>query len=139
MKSYRAWSFAIALFIGSLVAAAPVGENVDRAQTAASAWLSLLDSAKFERSWKESATLFRSAVPEAEWVSTIASVRAPLGSVVSRKLKAASYTTTLPGAPPGEYVVIQYTTDFANRSGAVETVTPMLDGGAWRVSGYYVK
>jgi hypothetical protein len=47
---------------------------------------------------------------------------------------------SLPGAPDGEYVVIQYRTSFENKNDAIETVTPMKDtDGTWRVSGYYVK
>jgi hypothetical protein len=68
------------------------------------------------------------------------STRAPLGAVRARKIKGATYTKTLPGAPDGEYVVIQYDTSFENKESAVETITPMLDKDAtWRVSGYYIK
>jgi hypothetical protein len=67
-------------------------------------------------------------------------VRGPLGNAVSRNLLSRQYTTTLPGAPDGEYVVIQYETSFENKKVAVETVTPMKDAdGHWRVSGYYIK
>ena len=66
--------------------------------------------------------------------------RKPLGNVLSRNLMFTKYTNTLPGAPDGEYVVIQYKTSFENKASAVETVTPMLDtDGIWRVSGYYIK
>ena len=66
--------------------------------------------------------------------------RTPLGSVISRTLKSQQYLTTLPGAPDGEYVVIQFDTSFTNKASALETITPMLDkDGAWRVSGYYIK
>lgn len=51
-----------------------------------------------------------------------------------------TYTKKLPGAPDGEYVVIQYESSFEHKQSAVETVTPMLDkDGKWRVSGYYIK
>ena len=67
-------------------------------------------------------------------------VRTPLGKLVSRKVKSASYKTSLPGAPDGEYVVIEFETSFLNKKTAVETVTPMMDNdGNWRVSGYYIK
>ena len=60
--------------------------------------------------------------------------------MVSRKIKSQQYATSLPGAPDGEYVVIQYATTFENKADAVETVTPMLDkDGQWKVSGYYIK
>lgn len=66
--------------------------------------------------------------------------RDPLGKVLTRKLKSATYAKTLPGAPDGEYVVIQYESSFEHKQSAIETVTPMLDKDrSWRVSGYYIK
>ena len=63
-----------------------------------------------------------------------------MGKLLSRKLKSATYKTTMPGAPDGEYVVIQYDSSFEHKQAAVETVTPMLGkDGKWRVSGYYIK
>jgi hypothetical protein len=59
--------------------------------------------------------------------------------VAGCELKAARFTRDLPGAPAGEYVVIQYDTDFEEKSGVTETITPMKEKGAWRVSGYYIK
>ena len=70
----------------------------------------------------------------------VRAVRDPLGKVTTRKLKSATYTKSLPGAPDGEYVVIQYESSFEHKQSAVETVTPMLDkDGKWRVSGYFIK
>jgi hypothetical protein len=52
----------------------------------------------------------------------------------------ASYRTSLPGAPDGQYVVIKFNTWFENKKSAIETVTPKMDkDGMWRVSGYYIK
>jgi Protein of unknown function (DUF4019) len=50
-----------------------------------------------------------------------------------------SYTTTVPGAPDGQYVVLHYAASFANRQQAEETVTLSLAKGYWRVNGYYIK
>jgi hypothetical protein len=112
----------------------------DLAQTSAQAWLALTDAGKYAESWQEASTAFKAAVTQAKWVEMVAPVRNPLGKVLSRKLKSATYTKTLPGAPDGDYVVIQYDTSFENKKEAVETITPMLDkDGKWRVSGYYIK
>jgi hypothetical protein len=63
-----------------------------------------------------------------------------LGAVISRKLKSAEYTTQLPGAPDGQYVVLQYESGFEHKNSAIETVTPALDkDGKWRVCLYTVK
>ena len=60
--------------------------------------------------------------------------------MLKRSVKSKQYATSLPGAPDGEYVVIQYETSFEKKKSAIETVTPMLDkDGKWRVSGYYIK
>ncbi len=75
-----------------------------------------------------------------KWEQALEGVRPPLGKVLSRKVKSKQYATSLPGAPDGEYVVIQFETSFANKSTATETVTPMKDeDGKWRVSGYFVR
>ena len=69
----------------------------------------------------------------------VSSARSPLGPVRSRRLKSATATTSLPGAPDGHYVVLQFDTVFERKAAAVETVIPMLDEGMWRVSGYFVR
>ena len=67
-------------------------------------------------------------------------MRRPLGKALSRKLRGATYRTEVPGAPPGEYVVLQYDTQFEKLAGATETITPMREkSGVWRVSGYYIR
>jgi hypothetical protein len=107
---------------------------------ASSAWLSLVDEGNYVESLNQASGLFRAAVTQEQWQQSLKAFRLPLGKVVARKLKSKQYTTTLPGAPDGEYVVIQYETTFENKQSATETVTPMLDkDGVWRVSGYYIK
>lgn len=110
------------------------------AQTAAEQWLALVDAGNYAESWKAAAEVLKKAVNERKWKTTMQPVRRPLGKVISRKLKSAQYTKELPGAPEGEYVVVQFETEFQNRKSAVETVTPMKENdGHWRVSGYSIK
>ena len=78
--------------------------------------------------------------PGSNGSSRSSGVRAPLGKLVSRELASKQYATELPGAPDGEYVIIQFATSFENKKTAVETITPMLaPGGSWKVSGYFIK
>jgi hypothetical protein len=127
----------LALAVG---AAAQAGETEDQAVEAAKEWLATVDAGDYADSWTEAAEFFRNAVTQAQWEQAVEGVRRPLGAVESRKLKSAQYTTTLPGAPDGEYVLIQFTTTFEHKASAVETVTSMKDpDGAWRVAGYFVK
>jgi hypothetical protein len=110
------------------------------AASAAGVWLSLVDEGNYGESWEQAAWLFKAAVVKEQWQTIVKSVRVPLGKVVARKLKSKQYTKTLPGAPDGEYVVIQYETVFEKKESAIETITPMLEkDGQWRVSGYYIK
>jgi Protein of unknown function (DUF4019) len=126
------------LGIGSAVQAQQKAEQL--AQQSSDAWLVLVDSGKYADSWQEASQLFKAAVTKEQWQSALRGSRDPLGKMLSRKLKSATYTKTLPGAPDGEYVVIQYESSFEHKQSAVETVSPMLDkDGKWRVSGYYIK
>jgi hypothetical protein len=113
---------------------------VDEATKAADRWLKLVDAGDYKQSWETACSLFRNAVTADQWAQQVGSVRKQVGALVSRKLKSAQYATSLPGAPDGKYVVIQYDSVFQNKSDAVETVTPMLDkDGQWRVSGYFIR
>jgi len=110
------------------------------AVTAAGVWLSLVDEGNYAESWNQAAGFFKNAVTKEQWLNSMKAFRVPLGNMVVRKLKSKQYTKTLPGAPDGEYVVIQYETTFEKKQSAIETVTPMLDkDGKWRVSGFYIK
>lgn len=110
------------------------------AQQSSDAWLALIDSGKYADSWQEASQFFKAHVTKEQWQSALRGSRDPLGKMLSRKLKSATYTKTLPGVPDGEYVVIQYESSFEHKQSAVETVTPMLDkDGKWRISGYFIK
>jgi Protein of unknown function (DUF4019) len=66
--------------------------------------------------------------------------RKPLGKLVSRKLAKSQAAQSLPGAPDGNYVVMQFDTSFQNKKSAVETVTFMQEkDGKWKAAGYYIK
>ena len=109
------------------------------AEQEAGKWLALVDGGQYQESWNRAASLFKQQVSAEQWRQAITAARDPFGIMISRQLMTSSYTTELPGAPDGEYVVLQFKTVFKNKQQAVETVTPMLDNGSWRVSGYYVR
>ncbi len=103
-------------------------------------WLELVDAGRYTESWNEAASLFRAAVTPADWTRQVAAARGPLGAVVSRDLQSEQRATELPGAPDGEYAVLQFATSFTHKRAGVETVTPMRDtDGRWRVSGYFIR
>lgn len=127
--------------VASLVRpAAAADKPEDVAQSAAESWLKLVDDGSYAASWEQAAKVFKGAVKQADWGPMAGGVRTPLGRLVSRRLKSREYTETMPGAPDGKYVVIQYDTVFEHKASAVETVIPMVDpDGAWRVSGYFIR
>ena len=115
-------------------------EQVAGAEVAALSWLALTDSGEYSQSWDRAASIFQGAISRQNWISAVVNVRQPLGKVLSRKVKSALYTRSLPGAPAGEYVVIQYDTQFEREATASEFVTPFRDkDGSWKVSGYYIR
>ena len=128
------------MVFASLAYCVDESEKEKAATEAVMPWLDLVDSGQYGESWFQAASVFRNAVSKEQWTNTMRSVRAPLGKVVTRKLKNATLTTKLPNVPAGEYVVLQFETSFVNAVGMIETVTPALDkDGKWKVSGYFVK
>jgi len=139
MKKFHALAFF--LFIICLVCTQSIaGEAEKDALKAAEEWLILIDTGEYGLSWDNAAELFKKAITKEQWEKTLKAVRPPMGDLISRNVKSAIYTNSLPGAPDGEYFVIQFSTSLTNKKSAIETVTPMKDpDGKWRVSGYYIK
>ena len=103
-------------------------------------WLVIVDEEKYNESYLKAADYFKNAVTEEQWLQGMTATRKPLGKVLSRELKSKKYMTELPGAPDGEYVVIQFDTSFEKKKSSVETVTQMLEkDGKWKMSGYFIK
>jgi len=130
------------LLLGLILVSMSVYASDDKirdADEAAGKWLALIDGRQYLDSWDQAASLFKQQVSADNWLQSISAARQPLGAMISRKLISATYATSLPGAPDGEYVVLQYQTTFKYKKSSVETVTPMLDNKRWRVSGYYVR
>ena len=54
-------------------------------------------------------------------------------------LTSVRYQTKFPGAPDGEFMVVQFGTSFETRPDVREIITPMRDpDGKWRVAAYLV-
>ncbi|GAC1033637.1 DUF4019 domain-containing protein [Pseudomonas sp. No.21] len=138
MKMLRSALLAFGLLACTL-AQATEAQKIEQAKAAAGAWLAIADSEDYLRSWQQAASLFRHSVTRYDWINLAVDLRSPLGAVRARTLQSAKYATQLPGLPDGEYVILEYRSNFEHHSEAVETVTPMRDtDGQWRVAGYYV-
>ncbi|MFA5321127.1 MAG: DUF4019 domain-containing protein [Smithella sp.] len=130
----------IGLILGTVTVLAEKSDREKAAIAAAEQWLTIVDKGKYVESWKESSEYFQQALTQDQWEQALKAVRKPLGKLISREVKSATYTTSLPGTPDGQYVVIQFNTSFENKKSGIETVTPKMDkDGKWRVTGYYIK
>jgi hypothetical protein len=106
---------------------------------AATNGLALVDDGNYEQSWNEASSLFRTRVTQARWASEAKAVRDPLGGVQSRAVQATQFSSSLPGAPDGDYVVLKFNSKFAHKAHAIETVTLLLQDGTWKAAGYFIK
>ena len=136
----------VLLIIGSLflftapMLAEELDKEVDEKLTeAVLEWLSHVDGGNYGDSWSSSGSFFRSQVTEVQWITQLSRTRAPLGRPSDRVQKNVVRLEEVPGAPPGEYMVIQFTVTFGKAT-ATETVTTMVDeDGEWRVVGYSIQ
>ena len=136
----RAIAAALAAGLYAAVAAETGNVDVTAAMRAADEWLLLLDRGAYGEGWERADRAIQEALPKTKWEVALEGLRGKLGNVNRRKLRAANHARDLPGARPGEYVVIQYDTAFETRPLSVETVTPAKQAdGSWRVSGYFVR
>lgn len=131
------------LFVAALLLTVPLkAEPAEVAALEASlAWLELVDNGQYAASWRETAPVMQEAINTSDWVGQLQRVRDSLGAAVEREIRSATWTTELPEAPPGEYVVIVFLSTFAEANVPYrEIITPMLlEDGQWRVSGYYLQ
>ena len=109
------------------------------AQNAALSFLARCDSGDYAGAYANSSNIVHGLMPADLFARSLGSVRDPLGKVVSRKYASAKELTSLPGAPDGHYVMLTFNTQFARQKAAVETVTPALENGVWKVSGYFIR
>jgi hypothetical protein len=117
-----------------------VTSAIAAAQAAATSWLALIDQGDIDASWDSAASAFRQAVTRPDWSRAVGQARGSFEPFGARHLLGARYETSLPNAPPGKYVILQYETGVSQGRTVVETVVPSLDtDGRWRVGGYFIR
>jgi DNA-binding CsgD family transcriptional regulator len=109
------------------------------AAVSAMSWLALLDRQSWDDSWNAAGSFFRSRVTKPGWTATIQPLRQPLGAITTRRLQSTTRASSLPGAPPGDYEIVMFATDFATRPGSIETVVMAREGSGWTVNGYFIR
>ena len=140
MKTIR---ILLAILLVLMLPSVVLAQNATAKQEAEKAglqWLGIIDKGGYAASYDSAAAMFKAAVTQKQWVHSLSGVRASLGDVVSRQLASATYATSLPGAPDGQYVFMQFKSSFQNKREAVETLTMVLEqDGQWRATGYFIK
>lgn len=64
-------------------------------------------------------------------------MREAAGALKSRSFTSAKPSKTHPGAPDGDYMILQYTTAFDKKPKAAEVVVLSREGG-WKIAGYSI-
>lgn len=138
MQRAARWSALVAC--ASVLCGPALGDATSAATAAAQTWLKAADAGDGARTWNLAAPLFQQSIAVERWTQALTTARSPLGAVQQRALSSSTHATTLPGAPDGDYVVMQFHTVFEHKASAVETVTTARQSdGSWRVTGYFVK
>jgi hypothetical protein len=148
LRSFR-WAFLAVLTAGlaqtPLIAmqgppqADPHAAEESAAQRQALGFLGYLDEGRFADSYAYTGMLLRARADSEAYAAQIQKARAGTGALQARELIDATYNTSVEGAPEGQYVILHYHSNFANRQDTVETITLALAKGYWRVDGYYIK
>lgn len=105
--------------------------------------IAMIDNRQVGQVWDEASDVAKNAIPRDQFVKLTEADRARLGPVKSRKV--AIVTRTIASGrgklPAGEYVNVNYATQFGNATTPVrEKVSFHLDGDRkWRLSGYTVR
>jgi|SRR5579859_2664978 len=110
-----------------------------RALASAQEWLALVDSGKYAESWTRASSLFRSRVDQKTWATQIKSVRDEFGPLNNRRVQKVDLVKSFPGVPDGDYAVVTFQTDFANKHQAIETVAMKLEKDQWLEAGYFIR
>ena len=110
------------------------------ANAAAIHFLSIVDNQVYGGAWLDSGGLMQDIVPQEIWASGIHAVRIRLGNVRARKVASHHPAHALPGGTQGEFMIITYQTQFAQKPNAVETVILMMHPplGLWKVISYSI-
>ena len=122
----------------ALAASAPATSITVSPDDRAKQWMTLVDDQNYADAYQQMSATGRGKIAADSWIQKIRDARAPLGAVSSRTLKDVKMTKTLPGVRDGQYATVRYDSAFARKAGGVETVTLILENGAWSVVSYFI-
>jgi len=136
--AWLAIAFSLLISGPALVASAPAMSITVSPDDRAKQWLTLVDDQNYADAYQQMGAIGRGKIAVDPWTQKIRDARVPLGAVASRTLKDVKMTKTLPGMRDGQYATIRYDSAFARKAGGVETLTLILENGAWSVISYFI-
>ena len=108
-------------------------------QSAAEAFLSLIDEGNYQQSWTEASSWIRTHLDAAQWEAHVGNYRRPLGKVSSRSLSTVEFHDSLEEMPSGSYAFVFFDSVREGNRTAKEMVGLMLEeDSSWRVIGYQI-
>lgn len=120
---------------GTPTAAPSTAPAESPAVAAARDWLALVEKGDWNGSWEATGQSFKALNSVETWTRVAQQVQGPLGAVKSRVLVSEEAVP----APPYGYQMVKFRTDYANKAGAIETLSLVREGGSWRVVGVTVE
>ena len=125
--------------IDALPAQPTMGDDRDTIQ-ASEKWLALLDAGKPGTAWDAASPHLKSVVTRKQWIEGITAMRKPFGKLESRKGDKFARAHQLPGAPDGDYSIVEFVSKFKNgKQGSEQVIWMLTEGEVWRVSGYFIR
>jgi len=114
--------------------------NVSQANAQAIYWINLIDQHQYWASWLAAGGLLQDVVTQKQWNAAMSTLRTPLGPVTSRKLVYSQATRELRHGTLGNFMVLQFNTNYVRMTNAVETVVLTTEGplALWRVISYNI-
>src|SRR5271170_7048497 len=100
----------------------PHAAEESAAQRQALGFLGYLDEGRFADSYAYTGMLLSANLDHEAFAAQTQKLRAGAGALQARELIDATYNTSVEGAPEGQYVILHYHSNFANRQDTVETI-----------------
>lgn len=110
------------------------------ANSVAMHFINIIDNQEYAGAWLDASGLMHDVVPQEVWTAGMDALRSDLGNVRARKTGPHQSVNSLPGGTEGDFMIISYDTQFAQKARATERVTLMREPplGLWKVVSYSI-
>ncbi|PLX89174.1 MAG: hypothetical protein C0618_02135 [Desulfuromonas sp.] len=118
----------------------PAPEKAEVATRVANDFFALIDVDRFEASWDSGSSLLQQKTSRKDWVKNLTTIRKQFGPLIDRAQAKSRYTTSAKDSPDGEYIILDYASQFKNHPDAKESIIVTFEkDNVWRVAGYHLQ